>query len=327
VTTSVPARERSVPAGDRSAPASVPVFHAPEWAPDATLWLRGRRTSIDAALSRSGAALFRGFAIPDVCAFERAAEALCGPLAGDYGDLPRGSMGANFYGATPYPAELPILFHHEGAHTSRWPRRIAFFCIEPAARGGETVIADGRRVFAALSRGLRTRFEREGLLYMRRFTPGIDVAWQAYFRTGDRSEVERRCRADGIDAEWTDDDGLRIRQRRPAVLRRGKDAVFFNQILLHHPSALPDEVREALSTLLAEEDFPRRVAFGDGSQISDDAVAEVRSACRSAAAEIRWRRGDLLLVDNELAAHGRRPYEGERGIAVAMGALRSEGES
>jgi alpha-ketoglutarate-dependent taurine dioxygenase len=320
-----------VPTRARSAlpeTAAIPIFEAPRRGVDAEPWMRDHRRPIDEALSRSGAALFRGFDMADVTAFERAAAVLCGPLADDYGDLPRLARGSRVYGATPYPAELPILFHHEGSHTPRWPRRIAFFCLEPPANGGETVIADGRRVFDLLSTDLRKRFERDGLLYMRRFTPGIDVGWQAYFRTGDRGEVERRCRGDGIEAEWTADGGLRIRQRRPAVLRRGGATVFFNQILLHHPSALPADVREALAALVAEEDFPRRVAFGDGSAIPDEVVARVRAAAESEAVEIRWRRGDLLLVDNELAAHGRRSYEGMRRIAVAMAALASEkGES
>ena len=315
-------KDPTMPAGA----GAIPVFESRDRAVDSPAWMRENQTSIDAALSRTGAALFRAFPIPDVAAFERAAERLCGPLAGDYGDLPRGAMGGRVYGATPYPADLPILFHHEAAHTARWPRRIAFFCLAAPARGGETVVADGRRVFGALPEDLRKRFERDGLLYMRRFTPGIDVGWQAYFRTAERGEVERLCRADRIEWEWTEDGGLRIRQRRPAVIRRGGSPVFFNQILLHHPAALPADVRDALSLLLPEEDFPRRVAFGDGSRIPDEVVGVVRAAAEAAAAEIRWRAGDLLVVDNELAAHGRRPYGGERRIAVAMGTLKEEGE-
>ena len=32
-----------------------------------------------------------------------------------------------------------------------------------------------------------------------------------------------------------------------------------------------------------------------------------------------WQQGDLMVLDNMLAAHGRSPYVGARQIAVAMG--------
>jgi alpha-ketoglutarate-dependent taurine dioxygenase len=38
----------------------------------------------------------------------------------------------------------------------------------------------------------------------------------------------------------------------------------------------------------------------------------------SATVKFRWQRGDLLLVDNFLVAHGRMPFRGERRILVAI---------
>jgi hypothetical protein len=34
--------------------------------------------------------------------------------------------------------------------------------------------------------------------------------------------------------------------------------------------------------------------------------------------DVPWRRGDLLLIDNMLTAHGRRPCTGDRRVLVAM---------
>lgn len=44
-------------------------------------------------------------------------------------------------------------------------------------------------------------------------------------------------------------------------------------------------------------------------------------AYEAAAVDVRWERGDVLLLDNMLAAHGRRAFEGEREIVVAMGGM------
>ncbi|CAM5231048.1 hypothetical protein SANTM175S_04757 [Streptomyces antimycoticus] len=34
--------------------------------------------------------------------------------------------------------------------------------------------------------------------------------------------------------------------------------------------------------------------------------------------DVDWHTGDLLLIDNMLVAHGRRPYTGTRRVLVAM---------
>jgi len=310
---------------DRSAPGAPPCLRAAADGLDLAAWAAGHRGRIDAALSIGGSVLFRGFAVAHGADFERAAETLCPGLYSGYGDLPRESLGGRIYGSTPYPADRPILFHNEGSHTGHWPGRIAFCCRVPPARGGATPTADGRRVFAELSPATRRAFSERGLRYTRNFTPGFDVDWRDFFGTDAKAAVESRCRAEGIDVAWRADGGLRIRQVRPAILRRGGESVFFNQMLLHHSAALPSDVREALASLGPEEDFPRHVAFGDGSPIPEGVVEEVARALESSAVEAPWEKGDVLLVDNVLAAHGRRAFEGERKIVVAMGAMEKSG--
>jgi alpha-ketoglutarate-dependent taurine dioxygenase len=47
----------------------------------------------------------------------------------------------------------------------------------------------------------------------------------------------------------------------------------------------------------------------------------IRDLYRDAALSFPWQRGDVLLVDNFLAVHGREPFSGERRILVAMSDL------
>ena len=306
---------------ERVSPGAPPCFSAAADGLRLGDWAAMNRSRIDAALSIGGSVVFRGFSHPENADFERAAESLCSGLYAGYGDLPRETVGGRIYGSTPYPSDRPIHFHNEGAHTAAWPERIVFCCrIEPA-HGGATPTADGRRVYAALSRRSQRLFAERGLRYTRTFTPGLDVDWRDFFRTEEKADVETRCRREGIDFAWRPDGGLRIVRNGPAVLRRGDAGVFFNQILLHHPAALPPEVREALASLAPEDEFPRHVTFGDGSAIPDRVVGEVARAFEAAAVELPWQRDDVLLVDNALAAHGRRPFEGERKIVVAMGRM------
>jgi alpha-ketoglutarate-dependent taurine dioxygenase len=94
---------------------------------------------------------------------------------------------------------------------------------------------------------------------------------------------------------------------------------FFNQIQLHHTRCLDADVREDLLAMVGPERMPRQVFYGDGSPIEDevmDLIGELYEAC---AVRFDWRRGDVVMLDNMLAAHARDPYEGPRRIVVAMG--------
>jgi amino acid adenylation domain-containing protein len=286
-------------------------------------WARAHAPFLSDSLARHAGLLFRGFPLHSASDFERFASALCPDLYGEYGDLPRRHEGGKVYGATPYPADRPILFHNESSHLERWPMKIMFFCAKPAARGGATPAADCREVWRGLDAGVRERLRREGLLYVRNYAPGLDVSWQGFFRTTQRSEVERRCEEAGAQWEWLSGDVLRVKQRRQAVALHPEtgEEVFFNQVQLHHASSLDAEVRKSLLEVFGEEGLPRNVYYGDGSVIPDEVMAEVGRTYEAVAVDAGWEQGDVLMLDNMLAAHGRRAYEGEREIVVAMGQM------
>ncbi|MNT40106.1 Taurine catabolism dioxygenase TauD, TfdA family [compost metagenome] len=65
--------------------------------------------------------------------------------------------------------------------------------------------------------------------------------------------------------------------------------------------------------------MPRHVMFGDGTPIPDEAMALIGELYEACAVRFDWQRGDVVMLDNMLAAHARDPYEGPRKIVVAMG--------
>jgi alpha-ketoglutarate-dependent taurine dioxygenase len=291
---------------------------------DPLAWARSRRPFIQQQLVAHGGLLFRRFPLPSAAHFEQFASALCPSLFGDYGDLPRASSSGKVYGSTPYPPDQAILFHNESSHLERWPMKIFFYCVQPAQRGGTTPIADCRRVWQLLAREVRERLRREGLIYVRNYAPGLDVSWQDFFRTRERAEVEARLRAAGVEWEWTwGGEGLRVRQRSQAAARHPLtgEEVFFNQMQLHHVSSLGGEVRRSLEEVFGEEELPRNVYYGSGERIEEEVMAEVGRAYEAVAVDFAWERGDVVMLDNMLVAHGRRAYEGERKVVVAMGEM------
>lgn len=287
---------------------------------DLASWLSDHRDQVEAELFRHAAVLFRGFDVKSVTAFEECAKAISRELFADYGDLPPEPGGGGAYKSTPYPADETILFHNEGSHTPRWPMKQWFCCMHPPVSGGETPVADCRKVFQSLDGDVVEAFRRKHLMYVRNFTPGLDVAWQAFFKTEKKSDVEKYCRNQGIDFEWKNDYELRTRHVCPAFARHPHtgEAVFFNQVLLHHISCAPAELRESLLDLYAEEDLPRNVHYGDGTPIEGDVIEQIREAYWRNAAVFPWQTGDILMLDNMLAAHARNPYQGPRRIIVAM---------
>jgi amino acid adenylation domain-containing protein len=275
-------------------------------------WVLDQRSRLQRELLQSGALLLRGFAMKTVQDFESVAQAFCGELFGEYGDLPREKSGRHVYGSTPYPADKPILFHNESSHMHRWPQKQFFFCLQAAQEGGQTPIVDGRLMFKGLRPDLRDRLREKQLMYVRNFVPGVDVSWQDFFRTSDKAEVEALCARNGMDWQWLEKDGLRTKQVCPAIIEHPDtgESVFFNQIQLHHVSCLEPAVRDSLLSMLGIDSLPRNVYYGDGTPLEDEVVEEIGLLYERTAVRFPWQEGDLIMLDNMLVAHARDPFVG-----------------
>ncbi|MBD5633672.1 MAG: TauD/TfdA family dioxygenase, partial [Candidatus Eremiobacteraeota bacterium] len=255
-----------------------------------------------------------------IAEFEAAAQAACGELFADYGDLPRARAADQVSESTPYPADEMILFHNESAHHSQWPMRINFHCVVPASRGGCTPVLDTRLLMRELDPSVVAAFREKGLTYLRNFSDGIEPSWQTFFRTTDRAAVEATCRAGGYTYEWRADGGLRMRKRTIGVAKHPvtREEVFFNQVQHHHIACLDEDTREGMRELFADDDLPRHVSYGDGSPIADETMKHIGEVYERVCVRFPWQAGDVIMLDNMLTAHARDPFEGPRRIVVAM---------
>lgn len=287
-------------------------------------WIRQNRDRIDEALWREGHVLFRGFEVGGLPGFEDCAGSACDALYRHYGDLPLASASDNVYFSTPYPRHLEIRFHNEASHTQSWPSRQLFFCLEPATEGGEWTLSDGRQVIERLPAQMLERFRELGLVYRRRFIRGLDTSWQQFFKVETLQELRMKIEGSGHEIDAISENDLTVSYRTHAVLRipeRGTEA-WFNQILLHHPDALPAEVDAMLGKHFRRDQFPRTVFFGDGSPIPAEWVRTIDRVLMECSIRIPTEAHDVLLVNNLLMAHGRLPYSGNRQVRVALGDMR-----
>jgi alpha-ketoglutarate-dependent taurine dioxygenase len=279
------------------------------------------RQAVDQALVDHGGVLFRGYEVAGSEGFRAFARAFGHPLVSyDFGSTPRTRVSDGVYSSTEYPAHQQIPLHNEQSYTRDWPMKIWFHCQLAAALGGETPIADSRKVYRRVDAGIRERFCARGLLYVRNYGNGLDLPWQRVFDTNDPGAVEAYCAAHGIAHEWTRDGELRTRQIAQATMRHpySHEMVWFNQAHLFHPSALEPAVREALLEVVDHDELPRNVYYGDGNPIEDGVLDEIRGVYAELQVVFPWQSGDVLMLDNMLVAHGRTAFTGDRKVIVAM---------
>ena len=272
-------------------------------------------------LSTVGGLLFRGFPIESATDFETFVRMISPELASyEFGSTPRSKVHNQIYTSTEYPPHQHIPLHNEQAYTTEWPMKIWFYCAQASPEGGYTPIADSREVYRHIPIRIRERFIEKGVMYVRNYGNGLDVPWTKVFNTMDRGAVERFCRMAGITYEWKLDGELRTRQvcQAVAVHPRTDETVWFNQAHLFHVSNLEPAVREALLAVVGEADLPRQACYGDGSPIETAVLDEIRDVYQCHAVQFPWQNGDVLMLDNMLAAHGRTPFKGARKILVAM---------
>ncbi|HKS27417.1 MAG TPA: TauD/TfdA family dioxygenase [Pyrinomonadaceae bacterium] len=282
------------------------------------------KPSLQEKLLTHGALLLRGLAVLTATELASFVRSFSGKPLLDYagGASPRIKLCQGVYTSTEYSESVTLNLHNELSYTYRWPSRLFFCCVVPAKTGGETPIADSRSILEAIDRKVLEKFKAKQVRYVRNLTSeaGSGFSWQDAFETFDKSAVEDYCLRGGIDFSWREDGRLRLSEVRPATARHPmtEEEVWFNQADGFHPSALDKETYEALCSTTSEEDFRLNAYYGDGTGIEPGALAHVREVMRREMVPVSWQAGDILILDNMLAAHGRMPFKGPRKILLAM---------
>jgi alpha-ketoglutarate-dependent taurine dioxygenase len=271
-------------------------------------------------LTEHKALVFRDFGVtPDT--LEPVLERLVpGRLPYVHGNSPRTKVSGNLYTSTEYPQQYTISMHNELSYAHSWPARLSFYCEKAADSGGATPVLDGAVWLASLDAEVREAFAG-GIRYVQNLHDGFGFgkSWQDTFETDDRAAVETYLRDSRADWEWGPD-GLRVIQLRPATVAHPVTGaeVWFNQADQWHPAGLGDETSAELYDILSPDEFPQYVTFADGGPIPDAYIEQILHRGLEHAVDVNWRTGDVLLIDNVLVAHGRRPFEGTRRVLVAM---------
>jgi alpha-ketoglutarate-dependent taurine dioxygenase len=231
------------------------------------------------------------------------------------GVSPRSSLGNGVYTSTEYSPDIELALHNELSYSPVFPDHIYFFCETAPDVGGETTIGDSHSILQSIDHEIVESFRKLGVRYDRNLcrTSGGGYSWQEAFESDDKNLVGRQCRRMGADFEWLPDNSLRVSQVGPGTIvhpTTGQE-VWFNQAAGFHASNIRVPDRAATKPRLSS-------FFGDGSEIPDPTVDHIREVLSYHSVDHKWRRSDILVLDNLRIAHGRRAFSGDRRIVVAM---------
>jgi alpha-ketoglutarate-dependent taurine dioxygenase len=284
-------------------------------------WLESNTAKVESHLLVSGGLLFRDFPISSTADFEKFLSSLKVPrLEYKQRSSPRHQVGNFVYTSTDHPKDQFINMHNEHSYSHEWPLKISFFCQQPSATGGETPIADSRDVLAKLSKKTRMKFEEKKVLYERNIGGVIGMGWREVFQTDDRAEVVKYCEQYDVKYQWSENEILNLKFIRPAIRRHPKtnEEVWFNHAFFFNILSLEKDLKESLLLEGSTSILPFLTYYGDGSEIEPHVIEEIRSIYRETSLFFPWKKGDVLLLDNMLMAHGRNSFTGDRTVLVGM---------
>jgi alpha-ketoglutarate-dependent taurine dioxygenase len=270
-----------------------------------------------------GALLFRG-AAAGAQEFEQVCRAGTPQLL-DYtaGGSPRTRVNGKIYTSTEYPREQPIPLHCEMTYLQEIPHYIWFWCERPAEDGGETPIGDMCRFLERLDDRLIDKFDRFGVRYIYNLHGGrgFGRGWKEAFGTDDREQVEIWLTGNASEFSWEADGSLHAELQGPGLRKHSVtgESIWGNQATSWHIGSLSGQMAQRMRRVFREDSrLPKHATFGDGSPIPDSDIRRILDGLADEELTFDWRRGDVLLCDNQRCAHGRRPFTGERRVLVAL---------
>ncbi|KAM0925305.1 hypothetical protein ACQ4PT_004279 [Festuca glaucescens] len=274
--------------------------------------LQAEREWLEGKVVANSAVLLRGFGVRDAAEFDAVVEALGWPDIRYVGPAPRTNVHGRAWTANEGPLEQSVYFHHEMVLIKEFPEKVILFCEVPPPEGGETPFVPSFRVAErALEEFPETveELDVKGLRYT--FTAPSNNnkgsmrgrGWEDAFATSDKAEAEKRAKALGMDVEWLPDGGVKtILGPRPLTRvfpgRKGR-RMWFNTVVGMHGKELSS------------------ATAADGSEIPASFVQRCEEIIEEESIQFRWRKGDILILDNLATLHGRRPSLPPRRVLVA----------
>lgn len=289
-------------------------------------WVAECREELLALSSAHGAVAFRGFPTPAVEDFDAFIQSLSlqnFPYAKSLSNAVRINRTPRVFSANEAPPDVKIFFHHEMAQTPLYPRYIMFYCEVAPQSGGETPLCRSDVLFERLAQECPefvAKCEQAGLRYTNVMPgandphSGMGRSWQSTLGVDTKEAAEARLNDLNYSFEWLADGCLKATTPAlPAVMEvTPGQKTFFNQLIAAY-CGWKD----------TRNDPSDAIRHGDGTKLDADAVNVAVRLAEELAYDHQWQVGDIVLIDNTVAMHARRPFSGSRKVLASLAEMQT----
>ena len=270
---------------------------------------------------KKGLLLFRCFEVNDLKDFNQAIKSIHKKVVNyTEGSTPRSKVKGKIYTSTEISSKRQIPLHNEMSYTSQYPKNLWFYAHKVSAKGGYTTVADSSKIYNQIPKKFKDKFEKKKVMYIRKYGVGFDLSWQKTFNTESKKKVEEYCKKRKIKFSWIEKNKLITWQvHRFSIYNKFMNKrVWFNQAHLFHNSNIDKKTKILLKKIFKKDFYSRDSKFGDGSDIPKDYFFQMNRILEKNSLNIKWKKNDILLINNLAISHGRRKYSGDRKVYVAM---------
>ncbi|KAI3521497.1 hypothetical protein L1887_10967 [Cichorium endivia] len=269
--------------------------------------IRAHKRWLESLLLKSGVILFRGFPVASPSQFNDLVEAFGFPEAFYVGGrATRTKVVGRIYTANESPPDKQIPFHHEMAYVPDFPTKLFFFCDEEPGSGGETPIVLSHVIYEKMKERhpkFVAQLEEHGLTSTKIMNDEDHPSsingrgWKSAYMTNHKNVAEERAAKMGSKLEWMEN-AVKCKTGPVTAIRFEKESqrkTWFNNLAIGY---------DANGKIHDGETF---VELGNGEPVSDPAMEDCLRIMEEECVAIPWKKGDVMLVNNLMVLHSRRP--------------------
>jgi hypothetical protein len=229
---------------------------------------------------------------------------------------PRTKISKSVYTANDSPASQIIPMHHEMAQTTNPPSHIFFYCDQPSKKGGETPLMDSRIICDFLKDNYFEEMMKlhNGIYYTRRLpfvddkTSAIGNSWKKSFDVSSVIELEHYLIKNNMMYEWHENGDISVKTPLMPVFNsvHGR-TTFFNSLIAAYNgwNDCRNVGREC-------------VLYYDNTTLNPDFMAKLNEFVHEKKMVFKWKKKDVLMVDNRVMMHSRNTFVPPRRILTSI---------